>query len=141
MPAQQPNDLPLSQLPLIAAMTRDILAHTEKQHRTFLDVADKPHVLDDALVQRAQRAFRTQLDDLGLYENQCQRWLKQSPTPAQRQQIETVQAQVARVRELTEAILALLTQIEAGTINKVLGKSDLEAGLDYLRRQQRGDET
>ena len=55
---RKPNQLPISQLPLLATTLAGILENTEEQLQQFNEIRDKPHVLDDATVQRAQRLYR-----------------------------------------------------------------------------------
>ncbi|MGO9057643.1 MAG: hypothetical protein ACLQU2_09695 [Candidatus Binataceae bacterium] len=40
--------------------------------------------------------------------------------------------QIPRIRERISAILALAEELKSGTIETVLGKSDLELGLEFL---------
>lgn len=121
-------------------MVTGMLGDTQEQHRLFLQAADKPHVLDDATVQRAQRLYQTQLDDLWLYETQGQRWRQGKLTATQREQVERLVAQVARLKEESQAIIALLEKLETGTIDQIMAKSDLEFGLEFLLRQQKKDQ-
>jgi hypothetical protein len=44
-----------------------------------------------------------------------------------------------RLRQLSEAILEMLDEIKEGTIDKILAKSDLEVGLEYLLRKPGDD--
>jgi hypothetical protein len=109
-----------------------ILADTTEQHKTFLEVKDKPHVLDDAIVDRAARAYRVQIDDLWLYEEQFARWKKEPLIDEQRQEVNRLAEQIPRIKELSEAILTLLEEIRAGTIDRIMEKSDFELGLEFL---------
>jgi len=137
---KQPNWQPISQLPTLSAMTKGILENTENQYHTFLEIVDKPHVLDDATVHRAQRLYRTQLETVDLYDQQAERWLQDQLTPQQRQAVETMLAQTSRIRDLSQKILELLADIEKGTIDRIMAKSDLEVGLEFLLRNQRKKE-
>ena len=130
----EPNWQPISRLPLLVSMIDDVLENSEDQFETFSEVRDKPHVLDDAIVARAIRLYEAQLEDLWLYEEQFGRWLKQSLTDDQRGEVERLLGQLPRIKQLSEAILELLDEIKDGTIDKVLGKSDLELGLESLLR-------
>lgn len=137
----EPNWQPISQLPLLASMVDGVLANSEEQHETFAHVRAKPHVLDDEIVNRAINLYQAQLDDLWFYEEQFARWLKAPLTASQRQEAGALWARLAsqlpRIRELSEAILALLDEIKRGTINRILEKSDLELGLEFLLRNRK----
>jgi hypothetical protein len=49
-------------------MINEGLANTEEQYQTFLETRRKPHVLDDAIVNRAVRVYKDQIKDLVLFE-------------------------------------------------------------------------
>lgn len=132
-----PNWQPISQLPLLDSMVQGILENTEDQYQTFLDVKDKPHVLDDAIVQRAQRLYNAQLEDVDLYETQAQHWLQEELMPPQRNMLDTMREQLTRIRDLSQKILVLLSDIEKGTINRIMAMSDEEVGLYHLRCTQK----
>jgi hypothetical protein len=134
---QQPNWQPISQLPLISTMVTGMLHDIEGQHQLFLQAVDQPHILDDATIHRAQRVYQTQLDDLWLYETQCEHWLQGKLIATQRKQIKHLVTQVARLKGKLEAIMALLAELETGTIDKIMAKSDLELGMEFLMKQQK----
>jgi hypothetical protein len=133
---QSPNWQPLSQLPLLASMVQGILENTEEQYQTFLEVADKPHVLNDAIVQRAQRLYTTQLDDANLYEAQTKHWQQEKMTTAQQKTVDKILENLTRIRELSRTILRLLSEIEKGTIDRIMAMSDEDLGYHHLRRSQ-----
>lgn len=60
----KPNWQPVSLLPVVAMMIDEVLQNSEEQHETFSEVRDKPHVLDDAIVLRAIRLYKAQLEDV-----------------------------------------------------------------------------
>jgi len=140
MPQEQ-NWYPLSRLPMFANMVQGMHHDAQAQYSLFLEAADKPHVLDDATVTRAQRVIGTQRDDLTLYNNQFQRWLGEDPSPAQRQQIQQLQGLLDELRTTLDATLDLLERISKGTIDKIMSKSDLELGMEWLLRQQGNKKT
>ena len=129
-----PNWQPLSLLPVVAMMIDEVVQNSEDQHEAFSEAKDKPHVLDDATVFRAIRLYKAQLEDLRLYEEQLKRWQMQPLTGDQRMEVDRLLGQLPRIKQLSEAILELLDEIKDGTIDKVLGKSDLVIGLEALLR-------
>jgi hypothetical protein len=130
----KPNWQPLSLLPVLAIMIDEALQNSEEQHETFSEVKDKPHVLDDATIARAIRLYKAQLEDVQLYREQLRRWQEQPLTADQRREVDRLLGQLPRIKQLSEAILELLDEIKEGTIDKILGKSDLEVGLEFLLR-------
>jgi hypothetical protein len=132
---RKPNQLPISQLPLLAATIAGILENTEEQLQQFNEIRDKPHVLDDATVQRAQRLYRVQLQDMDLYENQTDIWLAENPTSSQQTMLDKMLMQIGQIRGQSQIILDLLAEIETGTIDRIMAMSDEEVGLYHLKRQ------
>ena len=129
---QEPNWQPISALPMIASMIRETLENTEDQYQTLQEAEDKPHVLNDDLVDRVIRLYTLQAEDVELFAQQLARWQKAGLTPPQQQEVEVLGAQVQRLREVGTAILALAAKLKEGTIERVLEKSDLELGLEVL---------
>lgn len=128
----KPRWQPLSLLPVVALMIDEVLQNSEDQHEVFSEARDKPHVLDDAAVSRAIRLYKAQLEDLRLYEEQLKRWQMQPLTGDQRGEVDRLLGQLPRIKRLSEAILEMLDEIKEGTSDRVLGKSDLEVGLESL---------
>lgn len=128
----KPQWQPLSLLPVVAMMIDEVVQNSEDQHEAFSEARDKPHVLDDATVSRATRLYKAQLEDLRLYEEQLKRWQMQPLTGDQRREVDRLLGQLPRIKQLSEAILEMLDEIKEGTIDKILAKSDLEVGLEFL---------
>ena len=132
-----PTWQPITRLPLIVSMVDGMLEAAAEQYQTLQAVRSKPHVLDDATVARVIQVYTTQRDDLWLFAEQARRWAGEPVTPAQHQEIQRLISQVARLRTLLDAILALADALQAGTIDRVLALSDEELALEVLlgRRQ------
>jgi molecular chaperone GrpE (heat shock protein) len=128
----EPNWQPISQLPLLTSMVDDVLENTEEQYQSFAAVKDRPHVLDDDIVNRAIRLYQAQIDDVWFYEQQFARWQAEPLTDSQRAEVDRLSAQLPRIKELSQAILNLMDEMKDGTINKIMEKSDLELGLEFF---------
>ena len=53
-------------------------------------------------------------------------------TPAQRREVGRLRSQVEALRQLVEAILALSAKLKDQTIERLMAKSDLELGVEWL---------
>lgn len=127
-----PHWQPIAQLPLIASLIDGALDDAEEQDATLQEAKPKPHVLDDDTVGRVVKVYTEQHEDLWLYEEQLRRWHAGTLTDAQRREVERLTGQLRRLRARIDAILALADELGRGTIEKVLAKSDLEMGLEFL---------
>ena len=129
---QEPHWQPISALPMIAQLIRGTLENTNEQYQTLLPAEDKPHVLDDALVDRVIRLYTAQAEDMTLFEEQLARWKKEHLTPAQKQEIHLLNEQLQQLRELETKILSLAEKLKQGTIDSILRKSDAELAIEVL---------
>ena len=132
MVQEEPHWQPLSALPMIAQLIRETLKDTDEQYRTLREAEEKPHVLDDALVDRVIRLYTVQAEDVALFEEQLARWRKEDLTPAQAQEIGQLKESLQQLRELEAKILSLAEKLKEGTIDSILRKSDIELAMEIL---------
>jgi len=124
---------PISFLPTYTELIIGELTQTEEQYASFAATKHKPHVLDDAIVDRAVKLYEDQLSFIPLHEQQLNWWLSENITDAQRSQVEDLLARLPLLREKTEALLAMLAELKQGTIDRILEMSDEELGWKFLR--------
>ena len=126
------NWQPISALPLISSMIDGLLDEVEQQYGNLQSCRPQPHVLDDYTVDRVVKVYTEQAGDVALYARQLSRWKRLNLTPSQREEVNRLAEQIPTIRERISAILALAEELKGGTIETVLGKSDLELGLEFL---------
>jgi hypothetical protein len=129
---QEPRWNPISRLPMIATAIDEMFGMAEEQYGNLQQARERPHVLDDYTVGRVIKVFTEQSNDLWLYEGQLARWKKDELTTAQRQEVERLDGQLTKLREVIAAILALAGELKGGTIESILAKSDIELALEVL---------
>lgn len=128
----QPQWQPIRMLPTLTLHIDGMLEADREQYETLLEA--KPYVLDDATVARVISAFETQAKDFWLFEEQLKHWQSGPLTAAQRQEVERLVGQMRALRQNNEKVLVLARELAQGTIEKQLAKSDLEVGVEMLRR-------
>ena len=133
-----PNWQPITALPLIASIIDGELADGQEHYASLLAVRDRPHVLDDAIVERSIKLHTEQRDFLGVFAEQLARWRNEQPSFAQSRELDRLEEQIERLRVVLSAILALAEELQQGTIERVLAKSDLELGIEALLRGTNG---
>ncbi len=94
----------------------------------------RPSILDDATLDGVERVWDDTQSDHWLFVEQVARWKRESLTPAQREVVERLDCKVAALGELLTAILALAAELRPGTMDRVMEKSDIEPGVEYLLR-------
>ena len=133
---KQVNWQPISQMPLISSMIDTLLNDTCKHLDTLSKAKDRPHVLDDATIDRVEQAHTEQMNYVEIYTQQISRWRKDKPSAAQGSELDRMDEQNQQLRALTADVLALASKLREGTIERVFGMSDLELGLQYLLGKQ-----
>lgn len=130
MPTPTPNWQPLSKLPLIDG----VLVDNQGQLRNLQQAQNLKTVLDDYTVGRVLQVFvfGQQKADLWLYGDQLTHWKNQSLNPAQAREISRLEEKVVQLRAVIDEILSLAKELKQGTIEAILGKSDLEIALELL---------
>jgi len=127
-----PQRHPISALPMTAQALDGMVESAEEVLQSLEQARPRPHVLDDYTIGRGREAHGTQLNDLWWYTEQLARWQGASPTPAQQRELERLTHQLTALRRVLTASLALAEALQAGTIEKVLAKDDVELALEFL---------
>jgi hypothetical protein len=133
------NWQPISQMPLIRSRIDTSLDDTREPLGTLSKAKDRPHVLDDATIDRVEQVHTGQMTYVDIYTQQISRWRTQKPSASQARELDRMEAQNQQLRGVTANVLTLARELRKGTIECVLGMSDLELGLQYLlgRRSRR----
>lgn len=129
---KQPNFHPLSMLPTILMISEGNLESSKKQLINMKAVEDKPHVLDDEIINRSLKLYNEQNEYIDIFLEQCRRWKGQSPNSEQLAQIQHVENCNKMLLELNTKILSIVNRCKDHTIDKVPAKSDLALGCDML---------
>ena len=140
MPKANPvNWQPISQMPLISSMIDTSLNDTREHLGTLGKAKDRPHVLDDATIDRVEQVHTEQMNYVDIYTQQISRWRTEKPSASQARELDRMEEQNQQLRGITADVLALASELRKGTIERVLGMSDLELGLQYLLGRQSSD--
>jgi nitrogen-specific signal transduction histidine kinase len=130
MPQADPvNWQPISEMPLVASMIDGALENT-REHMTMLaEARTRPHVFDDATIDRVEQVHAEQLEFVDIYAQQISRWRTEKPSADQTRELDRMETHNRKLRAVTADILALAIELRKGTIERVLAMSDLELGL------------
>ena len=120
---------PISFLPQIAEMIDGMLEASRETFEPFCQI--KVH--DDYTIKRIFEVTGQQVKDEWMYDDQLKIWLDSSEIEAgQREEIYRLQGQMAELKKVNRKILAIAEKHKDKTIEKILGKSDTELGMDFL---------
>lgn len=131
-PDPQPTWQPISKLSMIAWAINGMADEAATQVGNLREAQQRPHVLDDATVNRVIASYTEQQGDLWLYEEQLRRWQAGKLTAAQGAEIAKLTQRLAGLRADIATILDLATYLKPRTIESVLARSDEELALDIL---------
>ena len=134
-----PNWQPITFLPTIAEMIDGMLESAQNVYGSLQQASSRPHVMDDHTIGRVREVHGAQLDDLWLYEAQLSHWQTPTPSEAQQQEITRLNRQLAQLRGVLTATLALADDMKDSTIEKIMAKDDFELGLDFLMGKHKLD--
>jgi signal transduction histidine kinase len=70
----------------------------------------------------------------GVFAEQLARWRHEQPTDTQHRERDRLEGQLEHLRTVVDDILQLAEELQQGTIERVLAKSDLELGMETLLR-------
>ena len=116
-------------LSALAQIERDIneqFDNTRELYEQLCQGRDRPHLLDDALVERVLRHVADQVEFLPVYREQLARWYQSQPTAEQFIELDRVTHQLDRWDALLKQQRALAEELGAGTIDKMMALSDDE---------------
>jgi hypothetical protein len=115
-----------------------MLEAAEEQYGNLQQAQSRPYVLDNYTVGRVIKVFTDQQNDLPLFDEQLQRWKTSAISEAQREEVERLAGQMAKLHQVIEQILVLAKELSAGTIEKQPANSDEQLGLEMLTRMMQG---
>ncbi|HDR4885375.1 TPA: hypothetical protein QCR18_004655 [Bacillus cereus] len=136
----QPNWQPIQNLPIIANLIDGQSSDAKEQYVNLLEAISKPHVLNDAIIQRTIHVYTEQLEFVWIFEEQLSKWKKEERlTPIEQSEIERLQGQVQQLHSILTDILTITEKLKDGTYEKVMAKSDLQLGIESLQKIKRSD--
>ena len=138
MPHEDPvNWQPIREMPLIARMIDGALDDTREHLETLAEARVRPHVLDNATLDRVEQVHTEQLQFVDIYAQQISRWRTEKPSADQTRELDRMEAKNQQLRAATADVLVLASELRKGTIERVMGMSDVELGLQALLRSPR----
>lgn len=130
-----PFEQPISQLPLVASLIDGGVEEAAAQRQILTEARTRPHLLDDATLDRVDQVYREEQEWLAGCEEQLRRWRQDRPSSAEEREIDRLAEEIERLKPIVAEILALSAEIRTGTIDRIMEMSDAELGLKTLLGQ------
>jgi hypothetical protein len=134
-PSEQPNWQPISQLPLVASLIDGGVEEAAAQRQILTEARTRPHLLDDATLDRVDQVYREEQKWLAVCEEQLRRWRQDRAATADAREIDRLAEEIGRLKPIVAEILALSAEIRTSTIDRIMEMSDAELGLKALLGQ------
>lgn len=136
---EKPDLQPINMLSTIAELIDGQYADSIEFVTIAREARSRPHVMDDSSVNHIERVYNERVEWIEVYRAQLAYWRAAPLTRAQRGEIDRLAGVVDADSAIVDEVLKAAAEIRAGTIERVLAKSDLELGMDALARQMHGD--
>ena len=127
-----PNFQPISKALYLLELTRGNLESSKEQLENMQKVKNKPHVLDDEMIDRSIRLYTAQNEDNDIILQQCNIWKKETLTEVQLYQVEEIEKLTRELITINNEILEIVDYCKDKTIDNILAKDDLELALEAL---------
>src|SRR5271155_2239293 len=109
--ANQVNWQPISQMALISSMIDTSLNDTREHLGTLSKAKDRPHVLDDATIDRVEQVHTEQMEFVDIYTQQINRWRTKKPSASQARELDRMEKRNQQLRGVTAEVLALASKL------------------------------
>ncbi|MBU3201992.1 hypothetical protein LL037_25505 (plasmid) [Clostridium estertheticum] len=120
---------------MMSTMISGQLEEDKDQYKNLLKAQSKSYVLNDEIVEGVIKVFSKQLDSICLYENQISKWHdEETLSTTLETNLSKSQVQLQELSKVITNILDLFDKLKNGTIEKVMGKSDLELGMEFFKK-------
>ena len=129
---REANFFGLDMIPVYIELTGGQLQEALTLLELLESCQNKPHILDDATVNRVIKQYTEQKKLLEVPSKQCTLWRNQRPTPQQLDNIEKIERCIQRLQKVTDKVLFLANHYKDHTIDRILEKDDAELAIEYL---------
>lgn len=123
---------PISYLPIVFDLFGGQLEEAQALHGKLVSCSPHPHVLDDATLGRIRQVYSEQREFLPVHREQFKRWQSEVSTPEQRDMLSHLTARADQLSALQDQILALVDELSQGTIDRIMGMSDVDLAAAVL---------
>ena len=132
MHKNKPNFHPVTKALSMLELNRYTLENSRDYLKTMHQAKDRPHILDDDIINRSIKLHTAQNEDSKIFLEQCAIWRKESLTEVYLYQVEELEKTTHELINTNNEILVILYYCKDRTINKILEKDDLELVLEML---------
>ena len=124
---------PIEQISMFETVIAEQIEDAEECYANFLKVKDKPHILDNATIDRAIQIYTERMEFIEHYDRQFARWrVVANLTHFQHSRLDALSFRNKYHRTKVEELLFLIKEVSVGTIDQIMEVNDLELALKVL---------
>ncbi len=116
MKKEQPIFHPISKALTILEITRGMLESSKDQFENMKKIKDKPHILNDELINRSIKLYTEQNEDSDIFLQQCVIWREKELTEVQLYQVQEIESLTYELTKINNQILAIVNSCKDSTI-------------------------
>ena len=126
------NFLPIDALPMLAYAIDGALDAAKDQLENMQRAKNKPHVLDDQLVNQLLESYTKQNESIADEKALCLHWKKTKLSAQQRETLDGLLNNLVELERVNQQILFLAEHFKNHTIDKIMGMEEADLALAYL---------
>jgi hypothetical protein len=138
MDNRKPRYHTISMLETIAMLIDKQYEHTDEHYNLYIQAKDKPHVLDNATVDRSIMQYEREKEYLEYYNKQLSLWRKEKLTASQDKEVTRLEKQMVENTKLVNDTLKLVKEVRKGTIDEILEMNELELMMKFFKDKEDG---
>lgn len=123
---------PIEGLAQLTEMVDGQMEETQRFHATLSQARERPHVLDAAILDRAQQQYGERAYWLNVYAEQFRRWRALPLTPPQQETVDRLSREVEATRLVVGQVLALVKELRFESAHRRRERSAAERALNEL---------
>ena len=124
MTNKQPAFQSLSKIRNILEMTHIMLEESKEQLRRMREAKEKPHILDNDIVDRSLKLYKDQNEDSKFFIKQCNIWKQEKLTELQAIRVKEIEYNANLLTEINNKLFSIFNYCKDRTINKIMEKED-----------------
>ena len=135
------ENLPIADLSLLSAGVNGMLNAGHDLLALLKEAKLKPHILDDAIIERTSQVYSDQKEEIKKYWTSLRQWRAKTPSPAEQKALNVLEVALKKVNSMHDEILDQVEFFRPRTVEQVLSQDDVGLAIDSLFDQARFSET
>lgn len=133
--------LPIADLPLLRAGVNGMLDAGHELLALFSEAKLRPHILDDAIIERTSQVYNDQKEEIKKYWASLKLWRTEHLSLAEQKALNAFEASLKKINSMHDEILDQVEFFRPRTVVQFLSQDDVGLAIDSGFEQERLSET